>query len=123
MGAWGSSPWDSDGAADWFTEFFEGIDVDSRIEAALEYDDEYDQIRAACYMLNTIGRIYVWPGDLEKLEEHLERGIKLLTAMLKPDSEFRELYEEDDEVIEAVGQELEDLKERLAENTNDGIDD
>jgi len=74
-------------------------------------------------MLNTIGRIYVWPGDLEKLEEHLERGIKLLTAMLEPDSEFRELYEEDDEVIEAVGQELEDLKERLAENTNDGIDD
>jgi len=123
MGAWGASPWDSDGAADWFAEFFEGINVDSRIEAALEYDDEYDQIRAACYMLNTIGRIYVWPGDLEKLEEHLERGIKLLTAMLEPDSEFRELYEEDDEVIEAVGQELEDLKERLAENTNDGIDD
>lgn len=123
MGAWGASPWDSDGAADWFAEFFEGIDVDSRIEAALEYDDEYDQIRAACYMLNTIGRIYVWPGDLEKLEEHLERGVKLLTAMLEPDSEFRELYEEDDEVVEAVGQELEDLKGRLAENTNDEIDD
>ncbi|MBF6670396.1 MULTISPECIES: hypothetical protein [Glutamicibacter] len=123
MGAWGASPWDSDGAADWFTEFFEGIDVDARIAAALEYDDEYDQIRAACYMLNTIGRIYVWPGDLEKLEELLGRGIELLAAMLESDSEFRELYEEDDEVIEAVEKELADLKERLADNTSEENDD
>jgi len=123
MGAWGASPWDSDGAADWFTEFFEGVDVDARIAAALEYDDEYDQIRAACYMLNTIGRIYVWPGDLEKLEELLGRGIELLAAMLESDSEFRELYEEDDEVIEAVEKELADLKERLADNTSEENDD
>ncbi|WP_347038411.1 hypothetical protein AAHB37_18060 [Glutamicibacter halophytocola] len=123
MGAWGASPWDSDGAADWFTEFFEGIDVDARIAAALEYDDEYDQIRAACYMLNTIGRIYVWPGDLEKLDDLLGRGIELLAAMLESDSEFRELYEEDDEVIEAVEKELADLKERLVDNTSDEIDD
>jgi len=122
MGAWGASPWDSDGAADWFTEFFEDIDVDARIAAALEYDDEYDQIRAACYMLNTIGRIYVWPGDLEKLEELLGRGIELLAAMLESDSEFRELYEEDDAVIEAVEKELADLKERLADNTSNEID-
>ncbi|QDY66680.1 hypothetical protein FQA45_10295 [Glutamicibacter halophytocola] len=122
MGAWGASPWDSDGAADWFTEFFEDIDVDARIAAALEYDDEYDQIRAACYMLNTIGRIYVWPGDLEKLEELLGRGIELLAAMLESDSEFRELYEEDYEVIEAVEKELADLKERLADNTSNEID-
>jgi len=123
MGAWGASPWDSDGAADWFTEFFEGIDVDARIAAALEYDDEYDQIRAACYMLNTIGRIYVWPGDLEKLEDLLGRGMELLAAMLESDSEFRELYEEDDEVIEAVEKELADLKERLADNASEEIDD
>ena len=123
MGAWGASPWDSDGAADWFTEFFEGIDVDARIAAALEYDDEYDQIRAACYMLNTIGRIYVWPGDLEKLDDLLGRGIELLAAMLESDSEFRELYEEDDEVIEAVEKELADLKERLADNTSEENDD
>jgi len=123
MGAWGASPWDSDGAADWFTEFFEGFDVDARIAAALEYDDEYDQIRAACYMLNTIGRIYVWPGDLEKLEELLGRGIELLAAMLESDSEFHELYEEDDEVIEAVEKELADLKERLADNTSEENDD
>jgi len=122
MGAWGASPWDSDGAADWFTEFFEDIEVDARIAAALVYDDEYDQIRAACYMLNTIGRIYVWPGDLEKLEELLGRGIELLAAMLESDSEFRELYEEDDAVIEAVEKELADLKERLADNTSNEID-
>lgn len=36
MGAWGTEPWDNDAAADWFTSFFPGIDVDSRISAALE---------------------------------------------------------------------------------------
>ena len=123
MGAWGTSPWDSDDAADWFSDFFEGIDVDARIEAALEDDDEYGQIRAACYMLTVLGRTYIWPGDLEALDELLERGIQLLTSMLEPESEFRELWEDDEEVLESVANELAGLKERLSENSDDENDD
>lgn len=113
MGVWGSAPWDSDTAADWFSEFFEGVDVAQRIGDALQYDDDYDKIRAACYLLATLGRTYVWPGDLDRLDELLEQGIELLTEMLEPDSEFLELWEDEPEVIEAVRAELAELEDRL----------
>jgi len=122
MGAWGSNPWDSDGAADWFSEFFEGIDVDARIDAAFEYDDDYDQIRAACYLLAVLGRAYVWPGDLERLDDHLERGIELLSEMVEPDSDFRELCEDDPEIIEAVRGEIAELEARLDSDSDEDDD-
>lgn len=116
MGAWGSNPWDSDGAADWFGEFFAGIDVDARIDAAFEYDDDYDQIRAACYLLAVLGRGYIWPGDLERLDGHLERGIEMLSEMVEEDSDYRELCDDDPETIEAVRGELALLKARLGDS-------
>lgn len=121
MGAWGSAPWDTDGAADWFAEFFEGIDADARISEAFEADDDYDRIRAAGYLLAVLGRGYIWPGDLERLDALLERGIELLSEMLEPDSEFRELWEDDPEVLAAVRAELAVLEERL--NGDDEADD
>ncbi len=121
MGAWGSNPWDSDGAADWFGEFFAGINVDARVDAAFEYDDDYDKIRAACYLLAVLGRGYIWPGDLERLDDHLERGIELLSEMLEEDSDFRELCEDDPEMIEAVRGEIAALEARL--DDGDGEDD
>lgn len=122
MGAWGVEPWDNDGAADWFSGFFEGINVDSRIADALETDDDYDQIRAAGYLLAVLGRPYVWPGDLERLDDHLERAIELLTQMIAPDSEFREEWDDDPEVIDAVRAELAELEARL-DGDDDGDDD
>ena len=113
MGAWGSAPWDTDGAADWFAEFFAGVDADERISQAFAADDDYDRIRAAAYLLAVLGRGYIWPGDLERLDELLERGIELLTEMLEPDSEFRELWEDDPEVLAAVRAELAALQLRL----------
>ncbi len=116
MGAWGTKLWENDDAADWFSSFFDGIDVGSRIKATLEVEDEYDEIRAACYMLSALGRTYVWPGDLVVLDELLERGVQLLSAMLEPGSEFRELWEDDEEVLADVAQELADLQNRLNPN-------
>ncbi|GAA1413374.1 hypothetical protein AUR04nite_31180 [Glutamicibacter uratoxydans] len=118
MGAWGTSPWDNDDAADWFADFFDSVDVDARITAAFEDEDEHDQIRAACYMLNVLGRTYVWPGDLDALDSLLERGKELLSTMLEEGSEFRELWEDDEEVLAAVEEELAGLQERLSEKSN-----
>jgi len=116
MGAWGTEPWSADGAADWFAGFFEGIDVDAKIASAFEYSDDYDVIRAACYLLHVLGRPGVWPGDLEKLDSHLAEGIALLTAMVDPNSEagedFLELWEEDPEVIASVQKQIRQLEKR-----------
>ncbi|WP_430332935.1 hypothetical protein [Rhodococcus sp. ACT016] len=84
MGAWASAPWHNDAAADWFGDVFAGIDIDARIGDALEYDDDYDRVRAACYLLAVLRHSTVWPGDLERLDGHLERGVEMLTDMIEP---------------------------------------
>ncbi|MFK4791221.1 hypothetical protein [Microbacterium sp. ZW T5_56] len=123
MGTWGSKPWDSDGASDWFSSFFDGIDVDARIEAAFATDDDYDQIRAASYLLAVLGRSYIWPGDLDRLDAHLERGIALLTQMVEPESDFRDLYDDDLRVVAAVRAEIAELEARLDGDADDDDDD
>ena len=95
MGAWGSAPWHNDAAADWFGDVFAGIDIDAHIADAFQYDDDYDRVRAACYLLAVLGHSAVWPGELERLDDHLERGIELLNDMVEPGSDFRELWEDE----------------------------
>lgn len=87
MGAWGSKAWENDRAADWFSSFFDGIDVDSRIADALEDEEDHERIRATGHLLAVLGRAYVWPGDLERLDEHPKRAIALLTQMLAPEGD------------------------------------
>lgn len=124
MGAWGNQPWDNDGAADWFAEVFQGIDIDGHIDEALKYDDDYDRIRAAGYLLAVLGHSTVWPGDLERLDDHLERAIELLSEMADPESEFLELWEDEPDVLEAVRAEIVVLEARLAgEDDPDDEDD
>lgn len=79
------------GRTNWFGEVLAGIDIDARIGEALRYDD-YDRVRAACYLLAVLGHSTVWPGDLERLDGHLERGVEVLTEMIEPESEFRKLW-------------------------------
>jgi hypothetical protein len=117
MGTWGIEPWANDAAADWFADFFDGLEVDQKIDIALRYPDDHDKIRAACYILGALGRTYIWPGDLDKLDEHLQKGTDLLKGMLDPenhDSDFLELWEGDEEAIESVTCQINTLEQRLA---------
>ena len=95
MGTWGRRPWDSDSAADWCAQTFEGIDIDASLDEAFKYDDVWGKIRTACYLLTTLGvSAYVWPGDLERLDGHIERGLTLLRGMADPDGEYLSLWGE-----------------------------
>ena len=99
MGAWGHAAWDNDAAADWFGDVFEGLDLDSKIEAALRYDDhDDDKVRAAAYLLQVLGITYVWPGDLARLDAPSSRAIALLEAMIDPDAQ-----DEDTDSLELRG--------------------
>lgn len=124
MGAWGTEPWDNDDAADWFGEVFDGIDIDSKITQALAYDyDNYDQVRAAAYLLDVLGVSYIWPGDLDKLDGHLERALQILTAMIDRESEdeemdFLELWDDDPDVIKSVEQQIRRLQMRFSSKQN-----
>ena len=78
MGAWGKAPWDNDGAADWFSDVMENSRLPTMVESALVLDAEehHEDIRAAAYVLLSLGRTYIWP--IEKLDEHLKLAIRKL---------------------------------------------
>jgi hypothetical protein len=107
MGTWGSQPWESDDAADWFAKTFEGIDLDARVEQALKYDDRYGEIRAAAYLLRVLGHSpQVWPGKPDRLQEHVASAVKRLRAMAAPDGEYLKLWQDDPQVAEALAGEI-----------------
>lgn len=108
MGIWGVNPWDSDAAADWFASFFEGFDIDARLADAFDAPDDYEVIRAACYILQVLGQSYVWPGDLDRLDVYLARGIELLTAMIDPETgqAFLALWQGEPAVVAAIAQQI-----------------
>ncbi|MEJ5998772.1 DUF4259 domain-containing protein [Corynebacterium sp. H130] len=109
MGAWGAKPWENDHAADWFHAVFEGIDIDAHIDHAFECYDNYEEIRAACYLLEVLGVPYIWPGKLDRLQEHIDTGIDLLTQMIAPDSDFLELWDNDPRLIDEIKEQIEAL--------------
>lgn len=109
MSAWGYQVWEYDDAIDWIQNLFEGIHIDEKIDKAFQYSDVYGEIRAACYILSTLGRSKnIWPGDPDRLVEHIEKGLSRLRPMIDPDSEsdFMALSDSDPEMIAAVEKEI-----------------
>lgn len=118
MGAWGTAVWDNDSAADWFQDFFGDLDLNAKIKKAFEMEDEHDEIRAACFILGSLGRVYVWKGDLDELKVLLEQGIALLSKMIDAENEdnyFLESWESNPEVIASVQAQIAELHARLQE--------
>lgn len=83
MGSWGPEPWDSDGASDWFAELFAHSDIEQRVlrTLALDPEDRFEEMRAACYVVMTLGRTYIWPG--ERLGAVLAATRRALIALLE----------------------------------------
>ncbi|MCP3924670.1 MAG: hypothetical protein GY793_02390 [Proteobacteria bacterium] len=122
MGAWDVNPWDNDSAADWFSLAFEGMSIDSKIERALKYKhDNYDEVRAAAYLLEVLGISYIWPGELDKLDGHIKKALEILKAMIDTNSDdkdmdFLELWDNDPEIISSVEKQIGRLEILLNSN-------
>jgi hypothetical protein len=121
MGAWDFEPWGNDLAADWFARFFKGVKANARIRQAFRDRNDLPVIRAACFLLASLGRPYVWPGDLQELKELLNQGIGHLSRMVRPsaedreDNDFLEYWDDDPDFLKAVRTQLRDLRQRRAE--------
>ncbi len=117
MGAWGVQPWENDHAADWNAGFFADLDIGA-LWAAFKNYDAWDEIRAACYVLQTLGRVYVWPAEhLDALKALLEKGIEHLDKMLHPPDtswDYLEMWGNSPEVVASVQQQLDELRARRA---------
>ncbi|MBC1544133.1 DUF4259 domain-containing protein [Listeria sp. FSL L7-0233] len=116
MGAWGFDPWDSDEAADWFGEFMKHVDIDFIIQTVEEVENneyDYDRIRAVSYIVEMLGKSYIWPVDYyENLDKMVEKLINLLTLMIEPDSDFLDMWGNNPEIKIAVQKQIDALKKR-----------
>lgn len=118
MGAWGTAAWDNDAAADWFADFFGDLDLNGKIKKAFESEDGHNEIRAACFILGSLGRVYVWKGNLDELKVLLEQGIVLLSKMIDANDEkndFLEMCDNDPEAIASVQEQIKELQTRRSE--------
>jgi hypothetical protein len=117
MGAWGFEPWENDEAVDWFDWFFGDLDVNARIRQAFDGENNHDEVRAACFLLGTLGRTYVWPGDLDELKGLLDEGIARLQRMIDPDGPdhyYLESWGAPDELEKSVKAQIRELWARRA---------
>lgn len=86
MGDWSVEPWGSDEAADWFHRFWNGGGFPALIGEIRDFaprQEQYDSVRAACYLLQTLGVVYVWPAKYgAELKPLLEQAIVILSNMI-----------------------------------------
>jgi len=78
-----------------------------QVDNALRKDpeEEYDTIRAACYVLSVLGHNYVWP--IEKLQPQLQQAITKLRQVLDAG------VIEGGKATKQMGKELKTLEARL----------
>ena len=97
MGAWGKDPWDSDEAADWFGDLWEGTPVVDRVLTALTSGDG-EAMQAALWLCTELCRVYVWPID--RYDETLAAAIAAADTLLagEDDEGLLELWEDDPEI-------------------------
>lgn len=114
MGTWGPNAWDTDKAAQFFHDALDGAQVDAALERALSDCHDIDSVRAGAYLLGVLGVSYMWPGDLERLQRHIERAHVLLSAFLDPSTSAGQAFDElcglDSEYAVRVRHELEALE-------------
>jgi hypothetical protein len=122
MGDWSFKPWGSDDAADWFQRFWKSKDVSLIVDEIEHFDpkaERYDQLRAAAYLLQTLGNPYIWPAARRGvLKPLLARSIDLLSQMIEPpdaDWGFLDMWGEHPGVVEAVREQIAALEARLSE--------
>jgi hypothetical protein len=108
MGAWGTTAWDNDGAADWFGDMFDTTGLAKYVRETLQRDVEeyHEDVRAAAYLVISLGRVYIWPID--ELDNDLALAIAKLEAI-----KALEIYQEVPEFVTAIDEEIALLKSRL----------
>ncbi|WOB06908.1 hypothetical protein [Piscinibacter gummiphilus] len=120
MGAWSYEAWSNDEAADWFQCFWKGGDFSLIAKELDQFDpaeERFDSVRAAAYLLQSLGDPYIWPADhLDALRPNLLKAIDIREKMIDPSNDswaFLEAYGSSPAVVAEVGGQITALRRRL----------
>jgi hypothetical protein len=122
MGDFSFSPWGTDEAADWFASFWKDGGIEFLIKDIESFDlasERFEELRAAAYILQSLGIPYVWPAThLDRLRPTLEKTISLLEALVdstQESSPFLDSWGNDPRAAKAVANQIAQLKSRISE--------
>jgi hypothetical protein len=120
MGDWSFKPWGNDEATDWFQRLWKGKDFTQVVDEIEQFDpraEKYDQLRAAAYLLETLGNPYMWPSSQQgKLKPLLVKAIAILEKMVDPPDAswgFLDMWGNHPKVVESVREQIASLQARL----------
>ena len=116
MGTWGTLPWESDFASDWYANLFQKTKLAEYVRETLNLDvrDNFEEVRSAAALLVALGYKYVWPID--DLDDDLKLAILRLEAILADESCP---LNESKEIVTAINGEIAMLKLRISDGCND----
>jgi hypothetical protein len=108
MGVWGNSPWDNDGAADWFDSLLARTKLAKYVEDSLKLDagSSHQEIRAAASVVFLLGRDYIWPAP--DLDRDLARAADPLEEISRLDE-----VRESQELVDQIRGEIPELRSRI----------
>lgn len=113
MGAWGYGPLQNDSAADWLGEIGDHCSAQvAKVLSMDRMDAEWEEVRAACWLLERLGKTYVWPPDT--LTVQLQKGIEWLT-WLRDESEWQEDWSEPNDLLVSLDAQILTLTQLLTE--------
>jgi len=107
MGAWGEDAYENDTAGDWFDYTFEKAKLSWHVQKALNSDYVEEQ-RAAAYLLEHLGKVYIYPTD--ELEKHLALAIIRLEDLLD-DEEWIDSWRSKIRIKRAVQKQIKNLED------------
>jgi len=104
MASFGTRPYDSDNAADWFANIF--TPASDKVQELLDSpvdENLYLEYRAAAWMLTKIGRTFVYPSD--KIEDHLSRLHDRLQT-IRADKDWMDSWRDTEEIKKEMDEQI-----------------
>ncbi len=100
---------DNDSSADWFGNLMEKTKLPKRVEKALRSDD-YPDVRAAAWLLQQIGRAFVY--DIDVLDDQLNLAIERLRA-IRADKEWISGWKEPKKIKRELDKQIKGLEKMV----------
>ncbi len=113
MGAWGYGPLQNDSAADWLGDI--GEYCSAQVAQVLDMgrmDAEWEEVRAACWLLERLGDTYVWPT--EAFIAQVRQGIDWL-MWLRDESGWHEDWNKPNDLRVSLDAQISTLTQMLTE--------
>lgn len=110
MGSWSYGPIDNDTAADWLGDTMDKSKLPKRIENGLKSRKYPNKVRAAAFLLEKVGYVYMY--DVRLLDKHLKLAVERLGEILD-DGDWIATWSRSGEIKKSLRKQISTLTKRI----------